>query len=68
MYQFNLYVDHDIIEDLCLDENTLFESYYEDGKVVVRVLDDKNQQEIESNPCDMCPFFCKSKGICVATV
>lgn len=68
MYQFNLYVDPDVVEDLCLNENTVFESYYEDGKVIVRVLDEKSRQEFETNPCDMCPFYCKTKGICIANI
>ena len=68
MFQFNLDVDPEIAEELSLDEDTVFETYFEDGKVIVRILDDAVSQEFESTPCDMCPFFCKRKGICIAII
>jgi len=66
MFQFNLTVAPEIAEELNLDEDTVFETYFEDGKVIVRVLDDEASQELNSTPCDLCPFFCARKGICLA--
>jgi len=66
MFQFNLDVDPEIAEELSLDEDTVFETYFEDGKVIVRILEDADSQEFESTPGDMCPFFCKKKVICIA--
>lgn len=68
MFQFNLDVDPEVAEELSLDEDTVFETYFEDGKVIVRILDESASQEFESAPCDMYPFFCKRKGICIAII
>ena len=38
MFQFNLDVDPEIAEELSLDEDTVFETYFEDGKVIVRTV------------------------------
>ena len=41
MYRFNIKVDPDIVADLCLNENTVIEAFYDDGNIIVRVLSDE---------------------------
>lgn len=67
MYQFNIKVEPEIMEDLCLNENTVIESYFSDGKITVRILDDEDSQAFDPTPCNICPLFCKVLGHCVAT-
>lgn len=66
MYQFNIKVEPEIMEDLCLNENTVIESYFSDGKITVRILDDEEVQDFDHTPCDICPNFCRRLDICIA--
>ena len=67
MYHFNIQVDPDIVGDLCLNENTVIEAFYEDGNIIVRVLRDEEAKEFPTSPCEVCPLFCRARGICMAT-
>lgn len=66
MYQFNFKVDPEVVHDLCLNENTVIESYFSDGRITVRVLSDEDAQEFDTTPCDVCPNYCKRLGLCIA--
>lgn len=46
-----------------IDEDTMFESYFEDGAIHIRRIDDS---EITPEPdCIGCPFFCEEHEICI---
>lgn len=65
MYRFNIKVDPDIVSDLCLNENTIIEAFFDDGNIIVRILDDEEAHEFPVTECEVCPFFCHVKGTCV---
>lgn len=66
MYRFNIKVDPDIVKDLCLNENTVIEAFFDDGNIIVRVLNDEEAMASPTSPCEICPLFCHIRGICVA--
>ena len=66
MYRFNIKVDPDIVKDLCLNENTVIEAFFDDGNIIVRVLNDEEAMTSPTSPCEICPLFCHIRGICVA--
>lgn len=65
MYRFNIKVDPDIVKDLCLNENTVIEAFFDDGNIIVRILDDEEAQAFPTTTCEICPLFCRATGICV---
>ena len=64
MFQFNLRLDPEIIEDLNLNEDTVIEAYFDNGTIIVRILDEDESEGFDSNPCSTCNLFCKAQGIC----
>ena len=68
MYRFNIKVAPDIVADLCLNENTVIEAFYDDGNIIVRVLSDEEAKEYPASPCEICPLFCRAREICVANL
>ncbi len=66
MFQFNLEIDPEIIEDLRLNEDTVIEAYFDDGTIIVRILGEEEARFFDSNPCSTCPLFCKVRGVCIA--
>ena len=68
MYRFNIKVDPDIVADLCLNENTVIEAFFNDGNIIVRVLSDEEAKEFQASPCEICPLFCRVREICVANL
>lgn len=59
------------IKALGLDEDTIFESYFEDGKIIIHVLDEDDLGEIDEyedddipEECLECPHFCRRCGVC----
>ena len=68
MYRFNIKVDPDIVNDLCLNENTVIEAFFDDGNIIVRVLSDEEAKEYPASPCEICPLFCRVREICVANL
>ncbi len=63
MFQFNLRLDPEIAEDLSLNEDTVIEAYFDDGTIIVRILNDEDAECFDPAPCSTCPLFCKAKGI-----
>ena len=64
MYRFNIKVDPDIVKDLCLNENTVIEAFFDDGNIIVRVLNDEEAMASPTSPCEICPLFCHIREIC----
>lgn len=59
------------VKSLGLDEDTIFETYFEDGKIVIHVLDEDDLDEVEDcedsdipEECFECPHFCWHCGVC----
>lgn len=59
------------IKALGLDEDTIFETYFEDGKIIIHVLDEDELGEIDEfedddipEECLECPHFCWHCGVC----
>ena len=48
--EFAITLPEDLLDALGIDEDTLFEAYYDDGKIKVRILE--------------CPHFCWHCGVC----
>ena len=59
------------IKALGLDEDTIFETYFEDGKIIIHVLDKDEVGEVDEfedddipEECLECPHFCWRCGVC----
>ena len=59
-----------LIDALNIDEDTMFESYYEDGKIKVRMVSEEDESKNETcnadeeSECIGCPFYCDTCGCC----
>lgn len=64
MFQLNLRLAPEIIQKLNLNEDTVIEAYFDNGAIIVRILDEDESEGFDPVPCIACPLFCKAKGIC----
>ena len=75
--EFAITLPDDLLDALGIDEDTLFEAYYDDGKIKVRILDEEDlEDEFEDDDedlcgnidvpeeCAECPHFCWHCGVC----
>ena len=76
--EFAITLPEDLLDALGIDEDTLFEAYYDDGKIKVRILDEEAlEDEFEDDDedfddddidvpeeCAECPHFCWHCGVC----
>lgn len=72
--EFTITLPEDLMEALGVDEDTLFEAYYDDGKIKVRILDesdldeDYDDEDFEDDEvpeeCAVCSFYCSQHNIC----
>ena len=76
--EFAIILPEDLLNALGIDEDTLFEAYYDDGKIKVRILDEEAlEDEFEDDDegfdvedidvpeeCAECPHFCWHCGVC----
>lgn len=75
--EFAITLPDDLLDALGIDEDTLFEAYYDDGKIKVRILDEEDlEDEFEDDDedfggniavpeeCAVCPHFCWHCGVC----
>lgn len=74
--EFTITLPENLLEALGIDEDTLFEAYFDDGKIKVRVLDEDDlDDEFEDDEdfddeevpeeCAECPHFCWHCGACM---
>lgn len=70
--EFSFSLPEELVKTLGIDEDTAFETYFEDGRVKVRILDEEDfendvelSEDIEKNDelnvpekCVLCPNFC----------
>lgn len=59
------------VKALGLDEDTAFETYFEDGKIIIHVLNEDDLGDFEDDEdrdipeeCSECPHLCWHHGIC----
>ena len=71
--EFTILLPEKLTAALDIDEDTLFETYFDDGKIKVRVIDESEFEDELSN-CDLtdndkecaeCPNYCHSCGRCL---
>ena len=69
--EFKITLPEELLETFGIDEDTLFEAYFEDGCIKVRILDeeefaifDDEVEEDEFDECIGCPYFCEECGTC----
>ena len=62
--EFSFPLSEELLKNLRIDEDTAFETYYEDGRIRLRVLDDEElEDEVDEDlsipeKCVLCPNFC----------
>lgn len=66
MYRFNIKVEPDIVRDLCLNENTVIEAFFDDGNIIVRVLGDEEAKAFDHMATQNCSTCCKARAISAA--
>ena len=68
--EFTILLPEKLTAALDINEDTLFETYFDDGKIKVRVIDESEFEDELSN-CDLtdndkeCPNYCHSCGRCL---
>lgn len=74
--EFTITLPDELLDALGIDENTLFEAFYEDGKIKVRPLDEDDlDEDIEDSDedevpekCVLCPNYCWNCGSCTINI
>ncbi len=74
--EFTITLPDELLDALGIDEDTLFEAFYEDGKIKVRPLDeddldedveDSDEDEVPEK-CVLCPNYCWNCGSCTINI
>ena len=74
--EFTITLPDELLDALGIDEDTLFEAFYEDGKIKVRPLDedcleenieDSEEDEVPEK-CVLCPNYCWKCGSCTINI
>ena len=74
--EFTITLPDELLDALGIDEDTLFEAFYEDGKIKVRPLDEDDlDEDIEDSDedevpekCVLCPNYCWKCGSCTINI
>lgn len=74
--EFTITLPDELLDALGIDEDTLFEAFYEDGKIKVRPLDEADlDEDIEDSDenevpekCVLCPNYCWKCGSCTINI
>ncbi len=72
--EFAITLPEELLDALGIDEDTMFESYFEDGKIKVRILDENDlgenydgedfEDDEVPEECAECPHYCWHCGVC----
>lgn len=70
--EFRITLPEELLKALGIDEDTLFEAYFDAGSIKVRVIDEddfENEFEDEDDDevpveCAECPHYCRHCGVC----
>lgn len=70
-FKLTFNIDPALAEALELNEDTLFETFYDDGKIIIQTIDadDFIEEDLEDDDCEFdeckdCPCFCQNCGKC----
>ena len=74
--EFTITLPDELLDALGIDEDTIFEAFYEDGKIKVRPLDEDDlDEDIEDSDedevpekCVLCPNYCWKCGSCTINI
>ena len=74
--EFTITLPDELLVALGIDEDTIFEAFYEDGKIKVRPLDEADlDEDIEDSDedevpekCVLCPNYCWKCGSCTINI
>lgn len=76
--EFTITLPEELLDALGIDEDTLFEAFYEDGKIKVRLLDeeclDEDNEDFDADEaevpekCVLCPNYCWKCGNCTIDI
>ena len=74
--EFTITLPDELLDALGIDEDTIFEAFYEDGKIKVRPLDEADlDEDIEDSDenevpekCVLCPNYCWKCGSCTINI
>ena len=74
--EFTITLPDELLDALGIDEDTIFEAFYEDGKIKVRPLDEADlDEDIEDSDEDevpeksvLCPNYCWKCGSCTINI
>lgn len=66
--EFRITLPEELLNTIGIDEDTLFEAYFDDGSIKVRILDEDDlEDEFEDEvpeECAECPHYCWHCGVC----
>lgn len=66
--EFRITLPEELLNTLGIDEDTLFEAYFDAGSIKVRILDEDDlENEFEDDvpeECAECPHYCWHCGVC----
>lgn len=66
--EFRITLPEELLNTLGIDEDTLFEAYFDAGSIKVRILDEDDlEDEFEDEvpeECTECPHYCWHCGVC----
>ena len=74
--EFTITLPDELLDALGIDEDTIFEAFYEDGKIKVRPLEEADlDEDIEDSDedevpekCVLCPNYCWKCGSCTINI
>lgn len=62
-FEFTLIVPKCLTTDIGINEDTMFEAYYEDGAIHIKEI---NETDMDlAHECFDCPYFCNKHETCV---
>ena len=72
-FELSINISEEIAEKLGIDESTVFDTYYEDGRLIIAVVDEDEEYYDEEDDeyidcteddCDECEYRCPHCGEC----
>lgn len=62
-FEFTLIVPKCLTTDIGINEDTMFEAYYEDGAIHIKEINETDMDLVHE--CFGCPYFCNKHETCV---
>ena len=77
-FELSIKISEEIAEKLGIDEGTVFDTYYEDGRLIITAVDDEEYYDDEDDydeddeliectggDCSNCEYWCDECGECI---